>query len=93
VLAAVPTHSLETELLAVKQVLDSGVTSIEQMRNVLSRRNNLPVPEPNTSGNFTKSNTFYNFFYVFFCQFKAAIDGCLEKLKTTFSGHVNCVPR
>jgi len=32
-------------LLAVKQVLDSGVTSIEQVRNVLSRLNDLPVPE------------------------------------------------
>ena len=45
VLAAVPTHGLETVLLAVKQVLDSGVTSIEQVRNVLSRLNELPVPE------------------------------------------------
>jgi len=45
VLAAVPTHGLETVLLAVKQVLDSGVTSIEQVRNVLSRLNDLPVPE------------------------------------------------
>jgi hypothetical protein len=45
VLAAVPTHGLETVLLAVKQVLDSGVTSIEQVRNVLARLNDLPVPE------------------------------------------------
>ena len=45
VLAAVPIHGLETVLLAVKQVLDSGVTSIEQVRNVLSRLNELPVPE------------------------------------------------
>ena len=46
VLAAVPTHGLETVLLAVKQVLDAGVISIEQGRNVLSRRNELPIPEP-----------------------------------------------
>jgi hypothetical protein len=45
VLAAVPIHGLETVLLAVKQVLDSGVTSIDQVRNVLSRLNDLPVPE------------------------------------------------
>jgi len=32
-------------LLAVKQVLDSGVTSIEQVLNVLSRLNELPIPE------------------------------------------------
>jgi hypothetical protein len=46
VLAAMPTHGLETVLLAVKQVLDSGVTSIEQVRNVLFRLNDLPLPEP-----------------------------------------------
>jgi hypothetical protein len=45
VLAAVPTHGLETVLRAVKQVLDSGVTSIEQVLNVLSRLNELPIPE------------------------------------------------
>jgi hypothetical protein len=45
VLAAVPTHGLETVLLAVKQVLDAGVTSIEQVLNVLSRLNELPIPE------------------------------------------------
>ena len=45
VLAAVPTHGLETVLLAVKQVLDAGVTRIEQVRNVLSRLNELPIPE------------------------------------------------
>jgi hypothetical protein len=32
-------------LLAVKQVLDSGVTSIEQVLNVLSRLNAPPMPE------------------------------------------------
>jgi hypothetical protein len=45
VLAAVPIHGLETVLLAVKHVLNSGVISIEQVRNVLSRLNDLPVPE------------------------------------------------
>lgn len=40
-----PTHGLETVLLAVKQVLDSGVISIEQVLNVLSRLNELPIPE------------------------------------------------
>jgi hypothetical protein len=44
VLAAVPTHGLETVLGAVKQILDSGVTSIEQVLNVLSRLNDLPIP-------------------------------------------------
>ena len=50
VLAAVPTHGLETVLLAVKQVLDSGVTRIEQVLNVLSRLHELPIPEQ-TGGN------------------------------------------
>jgi hypothetical protein len=45
VLAALPTHGLEAVLLAVKQVLDSGVISIEQVFNVLSRLNELPMPE------------------------------------------------
>jgi hypothetical protein len=45
VLAAVPTHGLEAVLLAVKQVMEAGVTNIEQVRNVLSRLNDLPVPE------------------------------------------------
>jgi hypothetical protein len=49
VLSAVPAHGLETVLLAVKQVLDSGVTSIEQVRNVLSRLNELPIPEQVTT--------------------------------------------
>jgi transposase len=44
VLAAVPTHGLEAVLQAVKQLLDSGVTSIEQVVNALSRLNGLPVP-------------------------------------------------
>ena len=45
VLAAVPAHGLETVLLAVTQVLDAGVTSIEQVLNVLSRLDKLPIPE------------------------------------------------
>lgn len=46
VLAAVPGHGLETVLAAVKQVLDSGVTSIEQVLNALSRLKDLPIPAP-----------------------------------------------
>ena len=44
VLAAVPAHGLESVLQAVKHLLDSGVTSIEQVANVLSRLNEPPVP-------------------------------------------------
>jgi len=44
VLAAVPAHGLETVLRAVNQLLDAGVTSIEQVTNVLSRLNDLPLP-------------------------------------------------
>jgi len=44
VLAAVPAHGLEAVLDSVKQLLDSGVTSIEQVLNVLSRLNDLPIP-------------------------------------------------
>ena len=44
VLAAVPAHGLEAVLDSVKQILDSGVTSIEQVLNVLSRLNDLPIP-------------------------------------------------
>jgi transposase len=46
VLAAVPVHGLETVLGSVKQLLDSGVTSSEQVFNVLSRLNDWPVPDP-----------------------------------------------
>ena len=42
---------------------------------------------------FKKKQYLYNSYYVSFCQFKAAIDGRLDKLKVTFSGQVNCVPR
>jgi transposase len=44
VLAAVPAHGLEAVWQAVEQVLDSGAASIEQVANVLSRLNELPVP-------------------------------------------------
>jgi hypothetical protein len=46
VLAAVPVHGLETVLGSAKQLLDSGVTSSEQVLNVLSRLNDLPIPDP-----------------------------------------------
>ena len=46
VLAAVPTHGLEVVLLVAKQLLDSGVTSPEQVLNVLSRLSGPPTPEP-----------------------------------------------
>lgn len=42
--AAVPTHGLETVLGSVNQLLDSGVTSLEQVLNVLSRLNDTPIP-------------------------------------------------
>ena len=45
VLATVPSHGLEAVLQAVKQVLDSGVVSIEQILNVLSRLNEPPIPD------------------------------------------------
>jgi hypothetical protein len=45
VLATVPTHGLEPVLQAVKQVLDSGFISIEQVFNVLSRLNEPPKPD------------------------------------------------
>jgi len=44
VLAAVPAYGLETVLRAVNQLLDAGVTSNEQVTNVLSRFNDLPLP-------------------------------------------------
>lgn len=44
VLAAVPAHGLETVLGSVKQLLDSGVTSTEQVLNALSRLNDVPIP-------------------------------------------------
>jgi transposase len=50
VLAAVPVHGLETVLGAVKQLLDSGVTSLEQVVNVLSRLNEPPAPAQVVTG-------------------------------------------
>ena len=44
VLTAVPAHGLDAVLDSVKQLLDSGVTSIEQVLNTLSRLNDLPIP-------------------------------------------------
>ena len=44
VLAAVPAHGLETVLGSVKLLLDSGVTRTEQVLNVLSRLNDVPIP-------------------------------------------------
>lgn len=46
VLAAVPGHGLDAVLVAVKQLLDSGVISSEQVLNVLSRLNDVPIPAP-----------------------------------------------
>jgi hypothetical protein len=42
----VPTHGLEVVFLVAKQLLDSGVTSPEQVLNVLSRLSGPPTPEP-----------------------------------------------
>ena len=41
VLAAVPAHGLDMD--SVKQLLDSGLTSLEQVLNVLSRLNDIPI--------------------------------------------------
>lgn len=38
---------------------------------------------------FTKKQCLYNRYYESFCQFKAAIDDCLEKVNSTFSEQVN----
>ena len=46
VLAAIPAHGLETVLDSVKQLLDSGVTSLEQVLNVLSRLNDMHRLKP-----------------------------------------------
>jgi hypothetical protein len=37
---------------------------------------------------FTKKKSLYNKYYETFCPFKEAIDDCLEKVKTVFSGPV-----
>ena len=44
VLAAVPRHGLETVLVAVERVLDSGNASAEHIENVLSRLHSVPPP-------------------------------------------------
>lgn len=44
VLACVPIHGLETVLVAVELVLESAVTSLEHIRNVLSRLKEPPQP-------------------------------------------------
>ena len=50
VLAAVPTSGLETVLVAVELVLESGNHSAEHVENVLSRLRHVPVPEPVETG-------------------------------------------
>ena len=37
---------------------------------------------------FTKKKCLYNKYYETFCQYKEAIDDCLEKVKSTFSEQV-----
>ncbi len=46
VLAAVPSHGLEAVLVAVERVLESGVTSVEHVLNVLARLNQSQIPAP-----------------------------------------------
>ena len=50
VLAAVPVHGLETVLGAVKLLLDSRVTSLERVVNVLSRLNEPSIPAQEATG-------------------------------------------
>lgn len=45
VLAAVPKSGLETVLVAVELVLESGNPSAEHVENVLNRLKNAPMPE------------------------------------------------
>jgi hypothetical protein len=45
VLAAVPVHGLETVLVAVDLVLESGNPSAEHVENVLNRLKHTPIPE------------------------------------------------
>jgi hypothetical protein len=45
VLAAVPQSGLETVLVAVELVLESGNPSAEHIENVLNRLKSAPVPE------------------------------------------------
>ena len=44
VLATVPKAGLETVLVAVDLVLESGVLSVEHIHNVIGRLNQAPVP-------------------------------------------------
>lgn len=44
VLACVPQHGLEAVLVAVELILDSGNTSAEHIKNVLSRLQEAPLP-------------------------------------------------
>ena len=44
VLACVPKHGLEPVLVAVELILESGNTSAEHVKNVLSRLNETPPP-------------------------------------------------
>jgi transposase len=46
VLACVPTFGLEAVVAAAERVLESGNASVEHVRNVLTRLNEPPVPEP-----------------------------------------------
>lgn len=46
VLAAVPRHGLESVLVAVELVLDSGNVSAEHVENVLNRLQSAPPPAP-----------------------------------------------
>ena len=53
----------------------------------------LPAYSPNLNlierlWKFTKKQCLYNRYYESFCQFKAAIDGCLDKVGSTFSEQV-----
>jgi len=45
VLACVPNHGLESVLVAAELILESGNTSAEHIKNVLSRLKEAPPPE------------------------------------------------
>jgi hypothetical protein len=42
---------------------------------------------------FTKKQCLYNRYYESFCQFKSAIDDCLDKVKSAFSDWVKNTPK
>jgi hypothetical protein len=46
VLAAIPHHGLETVIVAVELVLESGVASVEHITNVLVRLHQVERPDP-----------------------------------------------